>query len=238
MAASFAILRSAGFTSAQVSLAVSITGIWNQFTTFLFPVVAVVLLAARGAVSPTLRLAAATGAGLGVAVAAVAAGALWREGLSRRVGDTSARLATAVRRRIRREPVAWSGGSLVRYRAQMITLIRERWLPLTAATLVNQLAGYLVFELSIRAVGIARAQLSPIETFAAWSVARLLTSLPLTPGGIGVVELGLTGMMVGFGGRHAPVVAAVLLYRVLSIMPTLAVGIAAVGTWRLRRREA
>ena len=58
--------------------------------------------------------------------------------------------------------------------------------------------------------------------FAAWTLVRLLGSLPFTPGGIGVVELGLTGALVGFGGNNAGVVAAVLLYRFLTMIPTLA----------------
>jgi putative heme transporter len=74
-----------------------------------------------------------------------------------------------------------------------------------------------------------------IEAFAAWSLARLLTILPLTPGGLGTVELGLTAALVGFGGANAPVVAAVLVYRFLTIVPTLCLGLLAVATWRRHR---
>ena len=64
------------------------------------------------------------------------------------------------------------------------------------------------------------------------SLVRLLGSLPITPGGIGVVEVGLTTALVGFGGDNAEVVAAVLLYRFLSIVPTLLLGLAAGVIWR------
>jgi uncharacterized membrane protein YbhN (UPF0104 family) len=86
----------------------------------------------------------------------------------------------------------------------------------------------------VRAVGIGQAQVSVAETFGAWSIGRLLVSLPLTPGGVGFVELGLTGALIGFGGQHARVVAAVLVYRVLSILPTLVLGLAAAATWKLQ----
>ena len=76
-----------------------------------------------------------------------------------------------------------------------------------------------------------------IEAFAAWALARLLAIVPLTPGGLGVVELGLTGALVGFGGANAPVVAAVLVYRFLTIVPTLALGLLAVATWRRHRLD-
>ena len=67
--------------------------------------------------------------------------------------------------------------------------------------------------------------MSLIEAFAAWSLARILGSIPITPGGIGVIELGLTGALVGFGGNNAGVVAAVLVYRFLTMVPTLILGL-------------
>ena len=65
----------------------------------------------------------------------------------------------------------------------------------------------------------------------------MLGSIPITPGGLGLVELGLTTVLVGFGGNRAGVVAAVLLYRFLTIVPTLVVGAAAAATWRRHRRR-
>jgi len=77
-----------------------------------------------------------------------------------------------------------------------------------------------------------------IEAFAGWSLARVLGSIPITPGGLGLVELGLTTVLVGFGGNNASVVAAVLVYRFLTIVPTLVLGGVAAATWRRRRRPA
>ena len=76
------------------------------------------------------------------------------------------------------------------------------------------------------------AEVTGIEAFAAWSLIRLLGSLPLTPGGVGIVELGLTGLLVGFGGQQDEIVAAVLVYRFLTMVPTLVLGLAAAVTWR------
>ena len=47
----------------------------------------------------------------------------------------------------------------------------------------------------------------------AYCAAQLAVNLPITPGGLGVVEGSLTVALVAFGGGRAPVVAAVLLYR-------------------------
>jgi uncharacterized membrane protein YbhN (UPF0104 family) len=48
----------------------------------------------------------------------------------------------------------------------------------------------------------------------------------------GACALGLTGALVGFGGDNAEVVAAVLLYRFLTIVPTLVLGLLAGAGWR------
>ena len=120
--------------------------------------------------------------------------------------------------------------------ARRYRLLGRRWLTLTAATLANQLTGYLMLELSLRAVGITHSEISIVQSFAAWSIGRLLVSLPLTPGGIGFVELGLSGILIGFGAPSAKVVSGVLIYRALSILPTLLLGLLAAATWKLQRQ--
>jgi uncharacterized protein (TIRG00374 family) len=116
-----------------------------------------------------------------------------------------------------------------------VDLLRRRWHVLTLATLAGQLTVFLVLLLSLRAFEVPGSEVSVVEAFAAWSLARLLTIVPLTPGGLGVVELGLTGALVGFGGANAPVVAAVLVYRFLTVVPTLALGLLALATWQRHR---
>jgi uncharacterized protein (TIRG00374 family) len=90
----------------------------------------------------------------------------------------------------------------------------------------------------LRTLGVDGSQVTLTEAFAAWTFVRLLGSLPITPGGFGIVELGLTGALVGFGGPNDAVVAAVLLYRVLTVMPTLVLGLAAGALWRRLRPRA
>ena len=76
------------------------------------------------------------------------------------------------------------------------------------------------------------------EAFAAWSLARLLGSIPITPGGIGVVELSLTAALIAFGGNNAGVLAAVLVFRFLTIVPTLILGTVSAALWRRVVRNA
>ena len=133
---------------------------------------------------------------------------------------------------MRRGPVGWTGDSFVRFRDETVDLLRRRWHVLTLATLAGQLTVFVVLLVSLRVLGVSASEVSSVEIFAAWSLVRLLSSLPITPGGLGVVEVGLTGALVGFGGDNAEVVAAVLLYRFLTIIPTLVLGLLAGATWR------
>jgi uncharacterized membrane protein YbhN (UPF0104 family) len=237
MAASFAMLRSWGFEGAPVAVAVALTGIWNQLSIFLFPIVALALLAAEGVRSQPLALITLIGGSLFAVIAAAITAGLSSPRFARRAGELFARSVSSLRRLIRKTPVDWSGETLVQYRAATLALLRHRWHALTAATLANQLTGYVMLDLSLRAMGVGRAEISLPQTFAAWSVGRLLGSLPITPGGVGVVELGLVGTLVSFGGRNAPVVAGVLVYRFLVIAPTIVLGVLSAATWKLHRPQ-
>lgn len=234
MAISFALLRRLHVTAGAAGFAVALTGIWSQVMIFLYPLVGAVLVLGSGDLSGSAAaIAVVSGAAAAVLVvlALVAlrspAAALW-------LGDIAGRFAAWLARLFRRTPPGWDGEALLRLREERIGHLRRRWPALTAATLANQLSGYLLLVLSLRAVGISFDQVSPSEAFLAWSIGRVISSLPLTPGGIGVVELGLIGTLVGFGAPEAHVVAAVLLFRGLIIVPTLAVGGAALLALRFK----
>jgi putative heme transporter len=62
----------------------------------------------------------------------------------------------------------------------------------------------------------------------AYGAGQLAANLPITPGGLGVVEGSLTIALVEFGGVKTSTIAAVLLYRILSFWIELPVGW---GTW-------
>jgi putative heme transporter len=235
---SAAMLFAWGFRADEVALAVTLTGIWNQLAILGFPTVALALLTLTHGDRTALQSIATIGLVVFVVVAGGFALALSSAGMARRVGGLAARLVNWTLRIVRRGPVGWDGESLARFRSRAIGLLRRRWHVLTLATIAGQLTVFLVLLASLRALGVGAAEVSVIEAFAGWSLARVLGSIPITPGGLGLVELGLTTVLVGFGGNRAGVVAAVLVYRFLTIVPTLVLGAAAAATWRRHRRHA
>ncbi|MDQ3672219.1 MAG: flippase-like domain-containing protein [Actinomycetota bacterium] len=234
MAGSYSILRSWGFRAGAVALAVAVTGIWNQFANLAFPIVALVLLTGIDEDHPALTTAAFVG--LIVLVVAVAGFALALSSARRahRIGSLAAEFSSRVLGLVRRGRVTWGGDALAGFRSGALGLLRRRWHVLTLATLVGHLTVFLLLVVCLHVVGVEGSEISLIEAFAAWALVRILGALPLTPGGLGVVELGLTGALVAFGASNADAVAGTLLYRSLSILPTLALGLIAAVGWRRR----
>lgn len=235
VAGSYGILRKWGYPSNDVTRAITLTGLWNQFLNLSFPIVAVFMLAIEGESTAALATIAFVGVAiLGVVIAGFVL-VLVSSRLAEDIGNVAARFANWGLGKIRRGPVKWNGKSFERFRDEAGDLLERRWHLLTLAALAGNLTVFLVLLVSLRVLGVPVSQVTGVEAFAAWSVARLVGSVPITPGGIGVVELALTGTLVGFGGNNAGVVAAVLVYRFLTAVPTLLLGLGAAFTWRRQK---
>jgi putative heme transporter len=237
MGVSFAMLRAWGFVSAAVGLAVALTGVWNQLAMLAFPTIALVLLTLTGDAHTALDTVAYLGLAIFLVVVAAFAAGLSTPALARAIGDLAARVVSWAKRLIRKQPVTWGGESFVRFRDRTNSLLKRRWHVLTLTTLAGHLTVFLVLLTSLRVLGVSTNEVSAVEAFAAWALVRLLGSIPITPGGLGVVELGLTTALVGFGGNQVEVVAAVLVYRFLTIVPTLVIGLVAGATWKRYRPD-
>jgi len=238
MATSFAMLRAWGFSGRPVGLAVVVTGVWNQFVILGFPIIAVAGVVAEGGSNRTLEIVAIVGLAIFATIVAGFAVGLSSARLARRIGDRAAHLASWAKGLAHKAPVKWNGTSFVRFREETIELIRRRWLFLTAATLAGHLTVFIILLASLRAIGVPRTEVTIIEAFAAWTIARILGAIPITPGGVGFVELGLTGVLVAFGASNADAVTATLIYRFLTVVPTLVVGLIAAATWKVGQRPA
>ena len=112
-----------------------------------------------------------------------------------------------------------------------------RWALLTVATLLSHGSLFALLLLSLRVSGVSADAVTWAEILAAFSFVRLVTALPITPGGIGLVEVGMTGALVLAGGADAAVVAGVLIYRALSYAIQIPIGAACWVVWRAGSRR-
>ena len=230
----YAMYGSFGFTVPQITLSVLVSGIWNNFVKFGMPAVALAVLAFQGRASAQLVTATAVGIAALAGALALFALALWREELARRTGAALGRAASAALRLARRPPVRGWDGAAARLRVQVIELVHDRWARLTWTSVLSQLLLFAVLLIALRAVGVSQDEVDWVQALAAFSFGRLVTALPVTPGGLGVMELTLTAALVAAGGDATPVAAAVLVYRALTYLPPIVLGGPAYVVWRVR----
>jgi hypothetical protein len=134
----------------------------------------------------------------------------------------------------RRPPPAGSPGPLLGFRNRAAALLKSRGWRITAATVAGNLALWLVLLACLRGTGLSQAQVPWQTSLAAFAAVRLLTALPVTPGGLGITELGLVTILAAGAGHKASVqvTAAVLLYRAVTYLPPIPLGALACLAWR------
>jgi uncharacterized membrane protein YbhN (UPF0104 family) len=228
----YGILSSWGFSKSRTTLSVVITGIWNNFLKLGSPIAAIALLIITGEPGGGRMVAAVAGlAGLTSAIVVFAL-ILSSEEYARKVGLTAARWMSSLRQLFGRGPVDGWDLAVVKFRGRVIGLVRHRWVALTATTLVSHASLFAVLLVSLLVMGVSQEEVSWAEAFAVFAFARLLTAIPLTPGGVGVIELALIAGMTSAGGEDAQVVAAVLTFRLLTFVLPIIVGVFAYLFWR------
>ncbi len=221
--------RSFRLTTEAITRSIVVTGVWDAFVKLGTPLLAIAWLATQRTVGPALIQAAV----LGGVLFAVALGLL-------RVVLAGPGTATAIGRRLDRLRLAGSGWPerLDQLRAETVGLLAGRWRSLTVWTVAGHLNLYLLLVVCLRAVGIERELLGWAPVLAAFAFGRLVTAIPITPGGLGVMELGLVGALGAVGeAPEAGIFAAVLLFRFLSYALPIPLGAVSWLWWNAYRQR-
>jgi len=211
---------------------------WTIFTVLIGQAIGMALLLLVGVLVALAGSRSAVGAGvtlIGLLIV-LAAGAV----LVRR--DLVLRLVGALVRSVRRvtgQPRASLGARIEG------TLARMREIPLSRRSAVAVVAiafavwgcDFLCLVCSFRAV---HAAIPWHGVLLAYGVAQVAGSLPLVPGGFGIVEGSLSVVLVAYGVGRVPAVSAVLAYRVVNFWLAIAAGWVTAGLIAvyLRRQAA
>jgi uncharacterized membrane protein YbhN (UPF0104 family) len=227
-----AMYTSYGFAKPDIAISLMTTGVWNTFVKLSMPIVALTLLALSG--DPNRGLAAAAFMGSAVVIAAIAlfAVVLRSERGAVSAGDLVGRLIAPIWKLFGRPAPRETGRSFADFRAKTNQLLRRRWLPITLTAVISHVTLFVLLLVTLRHVGIAASEVSWQEALAAFAFVRLISVVPITPGGLGVVELGLTAALIAAGGAEAQVVAGVLVFRALTFALPIPVGLVAYLFWR------
>lgn len=231
----YSMLGSWGFSRSRSTISVIVSGLWNNFAKLGMPVLALALLALQGDIGPGRITAAVFGIAALVGSITVFALALRREEFARKAGDVAAAWVSRLRGVFGKGPVEGWGHATAKFRGRTIGLVSRAWIRLTVVTLVSHFSLYVVLLVTLRHIGVSNDEVNWAEILAAFAFVRLLTAIPITPGGLGVVELGLVAGLKAAGGAEAEVVAAVLIYRALTYLLPIPIGLGTYVFWRRNR---
>jgi uncharacterized membrane protein YbhN (UPF0104 family) len=221
--------RTWGHSGTAIGTYTVVTNIWDVLAKFLLPLLAMpVLLVAGPALGSTavyagllaaLVLAVITAAGLAMLsspTAAARAGGLGDRALGRWLRGRSCRTA------------------LVGLQAGTSAVVRTGWRRLSLGMVLYTVC---LFALLLGCLTATGAGLSVAAVLAGFAVERLLTLAGLTPGGTGVVEVGLATTLLAFPGSPAGIALGVLLYRALTFGLEIPVGGLTLAGWLVAQRR-
>jgi uncharacterized membrane protein YbhN (UPF0104 family) len=235
VAATYAMALSWGFDVPAVTLSILVTGIWNVFLKLGLPVVALLILVAAGEATAGLVAPALIGLALLTAGIVILSLILRSEQLADRIGALAQRIGQKVFRLVRRSPPTTWRGAVLGFREQSIDLLRQRWKQLTIWMLVYNAGQFVLLLLCVRALGADTHELGWVEVLAAYAFANVLTTIAVTPSGVGFVEAGTVAALIALGGPEAASAAAVFLYRGFTYLLEIPLGALGWVVWATRR---
>ncbi len=236
----YAMYMSWGFTPEAFTSTLIAVGIWDQFARFGIPILALAI----GAITQDTEAwmwAVAIGGVVLIVVALLVLRAIFRnENLARNIGGWLERWTNEALALVKRDPIKVEQ-SVMQFRANAIDVVQHRWKPLTLTTLINHILQAALFVASIRAIGVSSDEVSTVWVIAAFALGRLLTMIPVSPGGLGLVDLGWIGLLTaGWNPAAGPVnhdllAAGTLLFRALTYLPPIPLGLISWVFYRMKR---
>jgi uncharacterized membrane protein YbhN (UPF0104 family) len=220
--ATYGVCRSWGFTVPAITLGILVSGVWNVLLKLGLPVLALVLLAANGEVRGGLIAAAAVGFAALTAAVVILTLVLRSDPLAGAVGRALQRIVSWGLRLARRPDRPGVEAAVVDFRHRSSGLIAKRWPRITGWMLTYSLLQFTLQLLCLRLLG--EHTISTIEVFAAFAFGRLLSTIPLTPSGVGFADTGAVASLVAFGGDPAICTAGVLLFTGFIFLLEIPVG--------------
>ena len=224
----YRMLVRAGLPSGRAMAGLTACNLLTFAVVLAMPVLAVPAIV-RGGVNRDLLDAAAIGVVVFVALFAIGAVLIAYDGVLAWVGRAIQRVRNALRRRS--DPLGRLPDRLLRERDRIVGTLGPRWKAALAATSGRWALDYATLLAALAAVG---SSPRPSLVLLAFCAAQILAQIPVTPGGLGFVEAGLTAMLTLAGVPAGAAVLATFAYRLFSYWLPLPVGLAAFG-WHARR---
>ncbi|PZU50512.1 MAG: hypothetical protein DI571_00800 [Arsenicicoccus sp.] len=220
-------LRSWGFAKRAISSSVLVTGLWNVLARVALPVVGCLVLVAGPIDAPDVVV---RGGWVAVVLGTTLVALTSLVVLSDRVGDA---LTALVRPVLSRTGVL--GGPrrrvdllLTDQRRRVAGIVRTGGLMMTVGMAGQFVLLFGLYWYAARVVGL---DVPLAELVCAYTFRQFLTVIAVTPGGLGVTEVGTAGLLVLLGGEPGAASATALLYAIYAHVVVVPFGLAAAAAW-------
>ncbi len=227
--ATYAICRSWGFGRGAIGISILLGGVFATAGKVLLPMVGLAALLVQGGhISPGVRDAALAGVLTLVAVLVVFVTVMVSGRAAHAVGRALQRLAEGFLRMFRRpKDLGWEQ-AIAGLRDQTRDVLRTGWLTMSLGTVGYFVIYFVLFWLCLHICGLV---IGVGTLLAAFALGRLLTSVAVTPGGLGVVEAGSVALLVAMGADPAQAASGVLLFTIFTHVIEIPFGIVAWLVW-------
>lgn len=230
-----AMYTSWGFGIETATVAMFLSGLVEMSTKLLLAVVAT---AVGAAVAADLSLLAIAGIALAAVVAVLVLVVLVvrSETWAQRVGDRLQRIVEWVFSSINRKGPTDVAERVLGARADARSALSDRWHQAVAASFLTQAIVFAILVLSLRAVGLDNEALPLGDILLVHALVVIITSIPITPGSIGVAELAYTALFAAVAGDQnaSDYAAAVLLFRAATWLLPIPIGWVVALRWKAR----
>ena len=232
VALQFSMLATAGIDTTTAASSLTVVSLLTTASVFALPIFTLPTILAGAPVPRSLMASAWLGlllfavlAGVGVLFAATDRPLCWMAEMGQRLRNRILR---------KRPPMSGLPERLLEERNLVRSTLDSRKGHAILATSGRVLFDYLSLVACLAAIG---GTVSPSLLLLAYVAASVLTMIPITPGGLGFVEAGLTGTLVLAGVSPGDALLATALYRMASFWLPMPAGLAAWIAFRLRVRR-
>lgn len=235
----YRMLTSWGRTPGEATLAVAAGGIFSIGIKLVLPIIAAIgLLVSDAPLSSTMQTVVAICliVGLVVVVLSFVLGSAKRTAQAGRLIEP---IWTKVLRLLRKPTPDDLAAQMVAGRASAVQTLRSRWLVATWATVLTSAGLFALLLMCLRFTGTTEVELGWSEIFIVFALVQGLTVFPITAGNAGVSEIAYIGLLTAAAGQEYvnQITAAILVFRVITWLLIIPVGLGALGLWKLQLRR-
>lgn len=230
LALTWMIWRTWGFTRTAISSAILVTSVWNLLARVTLPVIGCLVLVVAPIEAPSVIITGALIAGaLGTAMVILSAVVIGSD----RIAGWISRLLHAVLSPFSVKVREGQGVDhlVADQRRRIAGVVGDRWLPMALGMAGQFVLLFGLYWVAARVVGL-ELPLAPL--LCAYTFRAMLTVLAVTPGGLGITEVGTAGVLVLFGGDPGAASATALLYAIYAHLLVIPFGVASLAGWWAR----